>query len=250
MFNHETNQKVIFMKALKIFSIIGLLIVSFTAVAVTEAPQQQQKPFHPPFVPLDKVSYQVAAEQWATTDTALVTIKVNATVKEQNLANVQQQVLTNLSKLNNNAQWHITQFDRNQNQSGLEQVSIAAQARISESQLGDIRSQLKSVSKPGESYDLANIAYVPSLAEIEKVRADLRQQIYSQAKDELARLSKVYPNQKFVLYRINFMPLAARPTPRMMTTVRLEKREQSTAEPMTVSNKVTMVANVVLATNN
>ncbi len=197
--------------------------------------------------PLNKVSYQFTASKWASTNTAKVVIGVNASLNQQGLAQIHQDIMQNLQKLAPKAQWHVTRFDRSQNQSGLEQLSVRAEARIPASQLASIRSQAKTISQAGQKYTVVGIQYTPSVAELQKTRAQLRAQIYAQARAELASLNKTFLDQKYYSHEINFNErvIPGPVQPRMMAMK--VAGNTAAAEAMPVSNKVMETATVVLA---
>src|SRR3954471_20366242 len=75
---------------------------------------------------LNQVMYQASSEAWVSTKTAEVVVSINATLDENQLSKAHSDIL---NKLNNIAKsdWHITQFNRSPNESGLEQLQILAQ---------------------------------------------------------------------------------------------------------------------------
>ena len=79
---------------------------------------------------LNKVILQLSAEQWVTTKTALVTVGINANVNDNGIENIQGEVLIKLHQLSDKGEWHITSFNRTQDQSGLERIQISGQARL------------------------------------------------------------------------------------------------------------------------
>lgn len=201
--------------------------------------------------PLDKISLQLSAEQWATSNTAKVMVGINATLNNDQLGTIQSQIMNNLQKIANNVDWHITEFSRSKNQSGLEQLYVQAEARIPESGLVNLRKNATTVSKPGATYSIAAIDFSPSSVEIENVKASLRQEIYNEAQAELQRLNKIYPDEKFHLHTINFINPEPVPMPQMRTMLIAETNGNAASAPaaMVVSNKIKLTANVVLASN-
>lgn len=220
------------------FTTLGLLVFSANAAADSS---------HYP--PLNQVSFQLTADQWATTKTAKVIVGVNAALTDTQLGQVHSQIMANLKKIVPNIEWHITRFNRSKSQTGLEQLYVQAEARIPEKALVNLRAKAKAVSKPGESYKIASIQFTPSLTEINQVRAELRDKIYDEASAELARLNKVYPNQKYNLHTISF---GSQPLPRMgdrMMLMANTAKAASAPAAMAVSNKVRVSASVVLASD-
>lgn len=187
------------------------------------------------------VAMNLSAEGWVTAEKALVTVTVNATLDNKQLANINQNVLNKLAKMAPGSKWHITQFNRYQDPSGLERVSIVAQTRLPASQLSALRPNAKRMSVAGEKYQISDIQFTPTLAEIEKVKQTLRQKIYERAQQEIQRLNKVYPARKFKLDSINFTQLSVpAPQQRMML-------KAAAAPSLTVSNKQVENAHVVIA---
>ena len=198
---------------------------------------------------LNQVLYQTSVEQWVTTKTAEVVVDVNATMNEDALASAHDDITAKLNKLAS-ADWHVTQFDRTPNESGLEQLAVEAQTRLSESALSNLREQAKAMSKPGETFTIQSITFEPTLAETEAVRTALRNQIYTQVQAELASLNKLYPNQHYVVHMINFGEVnLPQPEARMMMMGAVNAPVASPA-PVTVANKLTLSAAVDLVSVN
>lgn len=128
---------------------------------------------------LDQIVYQVSAEQWVKTSSAEVIIAINATAKQQGLAAVRQQMMTRLNRIAK-ADWHITSFNRSQDSSGLERITVQAEARLPENQLANLRSAAQAVSQPGANYQVSRINFKPTLAEVEQARASVRNTLYQQ----------------------------------------------------------------------
>lgn len=193
---------------------------------------------------LNYIAFPLTVEAWATTQSAKVTVNVSATLSDKALDTIQQQVQQNLKKIVPNATWHITRFYRSQNSSGLEQIQVSAQARIPNSQLANLRSKAKAVSQPGQQYKIAGIDYSPSLAEVEKTKLQLRQQIYQQAKSEIAAINKLYDAKNYFLHQIIFQGAnvtVMRPRTMMLAPEAVSKQS------MAVSDKIVLRANVIVA---
>lgn len=221
-----------------------LLIIAaqlFYSVPVLARP----KPFNQS---LDRVEFDLSAEQWVATNTARVTVQVNASLNDEQLASAQHDTLQTLQKLNQSAEWHITQFDRQPGKSGLEQLTVLAETRLPEVALTGLRAKAKTASQPGRAVKIVDIEFTPSDREMEQARSALREQIYQDANAELARLNKVYPGQRFRVHQIEFE--GARPIVSMARNkVMLLATESSAsvAPTLSVNNKLTVTARIVLA---
>jgi hypothetical protein len=198
---------------------------------------------------LNKVTLQLQSEQWVTTKTALVYVSANAAVTDQGIANVQADVMNKLKQLSDKGEWHIMTFNRSLDQSGLESIQITAQARLPQTELAGLRTKAKAISKPGETFTIDNVQFTPSEDEYRQANSILRNNLYQQAKAEIDALNKVYPDQKYYLYSIDFInvnPVAPAP---MVNNVYMEKAAAVARMPVPISvgSKVQQQATVIIA---
>lgn len=197
---------------------------------------------------LNKVNFQLNAEQWVTTQTAKVFVTVNATVNDAGIDNIQKTVLTKLNQLSNKSEWHIVSFTRMKDKSGLESVQIQAEARLPQSDLGALRTKAKSLTRPGETFSVSDIQFTPSEEEIRSAEVVLRNDIYQQAKKELDTVNKHYPTQKFYIHAIDF---SSSPGVMPMTAKAMLRSAGGSmdmmVQPLNVGNKMTLYAQVTLA---
>ncbi len=152
---------------------------------------------------LNIVHYQASVEQWVTTQTALVTMGVDASLNQSGMDNIQSQVNASLKKLADNVNWQMTTYERNQDASGLEKLHIEEQARLTSNQLTNIRTSTDKLSQPGVKYSIIDIQFTPSLAEMQAVNDSLRAQLYDKIKQEVNLLNKTY-DQKFYVNDVEF----------------------------------------------
>ncbi|WP_367606060.1 hypothetical protein [Legionella sp. W05-934-2] len=200
---------------------------------------------------LDKVYLTLSAKQWVKTETALLQVVVSATLNDADMVKTRGQIMTQLQTIAK-GEWNITQFDRSQDSSGLEKLTVQAQARIEQTQLNQVYQRAKSVSKPGLAYLISQINFEPGLADIEKGKVSLRQKLYQQVTIEIDQLNKQFPDQHYSLNQLIFtepgqvqpFPMAQRARENTMVLTALAK-----APSIAVSNKITMQALVVLASN-
>ncbi|MCD6055541.1 MAG: hypothetical protein K0R12_503 [Gammaproteobacteria bacterium] len=198
---------------------------------------------------LNTITYQVVQEGWANSQTAEVTVAIDGNLDQAKLDRIQQDIQTKLQQVALNVDWRITVFQRDKSNSGLEQVHVEASARLPLAALGSIRAAAKKVSVQGETFTVQNIDYSPSTAEIEAVHADLRNSIYAEVKPELARLSKLYPDQSYYLHQIDFNTVLSAPSPRMMLATATPQAEAGGANDL-LSQRIVETATVVLASNS
>jgi len=154
---------------------------------------------------LNTVAYQVQVKDWVSTDTANVIVAVHATLGESNIESAQKQLFATLEKLVPVAKWHIGQFQRSVDQSGLENLYWQVSARMPFSEVAVVQKQIKTISQPGRQYKIASIDYSPSMAVLEKAKIVLRDKVYAQANIEIKQLNKAYPAQSYFVHKIVFL---------------------------------------------
>lgn len=200
---------------------------------------------------LDQVFLSVSAKQWVKTETARLEVVANASLNNADMVKTRSQIMTQLKTIAK-GEWHITQFDRSQDSSGLEKLTVRAQARIQQKELNQVYQRAKSVSKPGLTYRISQINFEPGLEDIEKGKVALREKLYQQVSAEIQQLNKQYPKQSYSLNRLIFtVPGQQRPMPMMKQGMdnTMMLAAVAKAPNIAVSNELTMQATAILASN-
>ena len=222
---------------------VALMIMAFVSVVnANDLPSDR---------PLDLVDFQLSSKQWVSTQTALLTVNLDATLGNADLVKARTDIMAKLAKISA-GEWHMTKFDRSQDASGLEKLNVQAQARVPQSSLTLVYQNAKTVSKPGESYQIHAIEFKPSLEEIQQVRVRLREELYQQVQDELTRINKIYSGQHYTLNHLVFgegtdalQPKPVYQSRGMMNAMASE----AAALTLSVSNELIMTAMVQVASN-
>ena len=193
---------------------------------------------------LNQVSMNLSAEAWVATQTAQVTVAVNAALTQDQSSNLSAALLEKLSSVSGVSDWRLVSLTRQENDAGLIAVNAQAVARLSNSQISTMQTKLQKLNKPGEKYGIQEINYTPSLQEVNTTETVLRSSLYDQVRQSLSALNKDFPDAHYQVYRVSFnggrertaMPLAA------------YVRGAGADEPkVDVGNKMTMSANVIYA---
>lgn len=205
----------------------------------------------PPQLVLDKIDFQLSAKQWVTTKTALLGVNINVTLNNADLVKARSDIMERLNKIAK-GDWHLVQFDRSQDSSGLEKLFVQAQARVGQEVLTDIYQNAKTVSLPGAQYEISSVDFKPSFEETQIVLTQIRQRLYQQVNNELARINKAYPTQNYSVSNLVFVDGNNPPQPRPY-----QAKEMNTmlavaapaAPALTVSNELILTAIVEVAAN-
>lgn len=198
---------------------------------------------------LNTVHVNLWGEKWVQTSTAKVVVSVDAVLDKTGLEQTHQKLTQKLKQISSAAEWHITQFIRTQDPSGLEKVNVQAEARLPEGELSGLREHAEKVSKPGEKFEIADVYFEPTMEDMERTRDALRAELYEKAKKELERINALYPERKYFLHRVVFdgllMPLEQQPKA-MQAQMRVASVGAAPeAGGITVSNKVQQSAYVI-----
>ena len=153
---------------------------------------------------LDKIDFQVSEKQWVSTQTALLSVSINVTLSSPDLVKARTDLMQSLNKIAK-GEWHLVEFDRSQDNSGLEKLYVQAQARVNQEALTDIYKNAKSVSLPGAKYEITGVDFKPGLEETQTVLSQVRERVYQQVNEEIARINKAYPSQNYTLSNLVFI---------------------------------------------
>ncbi|NDE90350.1 MAG: hypothetical protein EB059_04320 [Alphaproteobacteria bacterium] len=206
--------------------------------------------------PDDVISVNLSTEGWVQAKAARVTVSVNAAVVGDKASGTRDAMIKAVADLAPKADWRLTSFNRSQDQTGIEQWSAIFEARLPEAELGGIQQKAKTASKAGMQIAVQNIDFMPSLAETESVRADIRKNLMAQATKELENINAAYPDRKFRIAQINFGGAQQIMMPHMMMKREMMGGSMSAPAMASVVNdaggvetsqKIEMSANVVFA---
>lgn len=183
-------------------SLVPLALASLLAAAVPAVSAQTIAP--PPVT--DTVSLNLSVEDWVKTETALVTLVVDI-AGNGNGGTVRTDVLKAVAGIADKAEWRIVAMNPQYDSAGLERWQAQLQARLPEGQLAALGDRAKKASKPGQQVRVDNIAFDPTLAEVEATRGNLRTKLYAQVDGELKRLNAAFPGRTYRVGKIEFFDM-------------------------------------------
>ncbi|WP_392537886.1 hypothetical protein [Legionella sp. 227] len=228
-----------------------LVLLVITPLAFAEDVLPPPPPPQPQLV-LDKIDFQLSAKQWVTTQTALLGVSINVTLTSADLVKARADIMERLNKIAK-GDWHLIEFDRSQDSSGLEKLYVQAQARVNQEALTEIYKNAKDVSLPGAKYEISSVDFKPSFDETQTVLSQIRQRLYQQVNDELARINKEYPNQNYSVSNLVFVegsnPSQPRPLQAKAMNTMMVGEASAAAPALTVSNELILTALVEVASN-
>ncbi|MFC4271505.1 hypothetical protein GQF03_17930 [Sneathiella chungangensis] len=208
---------------------------------------------HRTFAQQDQVVLNLTSEGWVKTDTARVSVFIELVQQEEGADALKKKIDGSLQSLAKDVDWRITSSRQQLDQTGLNRWYVTAEARIPEAAISGLQDRAKEASSPGYKVNISDVDFTPSLAEFEKLKADLREQIYQQALDEVARLNKVMPGADYHVRKVDFVQLypvqamdAAPRTMMMKSGMAAESSGSQGGAELLVSVKQSVSAQVVL----
>ena len=202
-------------------------------------------------LPLNTIVYPLHVEQWATSQTAKVTIQFDGALTTKGSADIQSTIYQKLAQLSNSGKWYVTNVNQTKDSSDLQRITIQAEARLATSDLAGLQDKVKGLSKPGATFTVADIDFSPSMKDIQQVKTDLRSQMYQMAKEELIKFNQMYPDQKFVLHKIEIVesmpPVMMGGGSNNMMLAKMDGNSAPAPTPMMVNRKVQLDGRVEFA---
>lgn len=213
-----------------------LALFALTPYALAEEPRMV----------LDKIHFELSSKQWVSTQKALVSVSINATLSDADLVKARADIMNRLNKIVK-GDWQLISFDRSQDNSGLEKLVVQAQTRVEQSALTNLYQQAKSVSIPGAKYEISGIEFKPGIEEKQEVKAKIREQLYQKINEEIARINKIYTKQNYTVNQIIFIEGEQPLQPRAYQAKTLNA--MAAAAPLSVSNELVLTAQVEAASS-
>ncbi|MDG3440587.1 hypothetical protein [Nitrospirillum amazonense] len=150
----------------------------------------------------DQVTLTLTAEDWVKTDTARVSLTVDA--GGGNAGSARADVLKAAQAVSDKGEWRVVSFDRQQDAAGLDHWRAALEARLPEAQLGGLADRARQASRAGLQIRVEGVDFTPTLAEQEAVRTRLRETLYRRVTEEMKGLNAAFPGRDFRVGRVDF----------------------------------------------
>lgn len=191
-------------------SLPALTLAAALALAVPAVASAQVVP--PPPV-LDSVSLNMSVEEWVRSETARVSLIVDAASNGADAANLRAEIQKAAGVVADKAEWRITRLDQRADEAGLDRWQAELEARLPEAQLANLADKAKKASRPGLQVRVGGVAFDPTLAEVEAAKAKLRESLYRQVTEEMKRLNAAFPDRQYRVGNLDFMDFEPVPAP-------------------------------------
>lgn len=154
-------------------------------------------------IPMDNVHLNFTVEDWLSSNSAEVTVNINASTNGETGNDLKEEVrkaLTDLVKVD----WRFVSVSRTVSRSGMEEWLITAQARVNENSMSNINARAKKLGRQGLQYRVGLVDYTPTKEQFEELFTGLREKIYGMVSNEIIRLNTELEGRVWRVAAINF----------------------------------------------
>jgi len=154
-------------------------------------------------IPMDNINLSFTVEDWINSNTAEVTMTVNASTEGQDGLDLRTEIKEALESLVD-TEWRFIDISRNTGRSGLEEWNVMAQARVEEKDLNNLPSRAKELGRKGLQYRVGNVDFTPTKEQFEDLYRNLRSKINGLISEELTTLNTELPDRKWRVGAVNY----------------------------------------------
>ena len=138
-------------------------------------------------IPMDVLNLSFTVEDWLDSDTAELTIDIDASVDGDSLE-LRSTIKDSLKELID-VEWRFVRVNRHTDRTGREAWQVSAQARVDESEISNLGARTKKLGRVGLQYRIGMVDYSPTQEQVEELNRSLRAQVNVLISDELDTLN-------------------------------------------------------------
>ena len=140
-------------------------------------------------IPMDNLHLGFTVEDWLESDTAELTIDIDASVEGSDGFELRNDIKKSLNDLID-TDWRFVRVDRKTDRTGREVWRVSAQARVAESEINNLGGRTKKLGKVGLQYRVGRVDYSPTQEQVEDLNRALRSKVNELVQAELEALNK------------------------------------------------------------
>ncbi len=154
-------------------------------------------------IPMDTINLNFTVEEWLNSETAEVTINVDASLDAEG-HELKQKVSDALAELNDSVTWRYSRVNRSRDRTGRETWQIGAQARMTDDALDDLSGKCRKLGEPGLQFRVGSVDYTPTAEAVETLNRSLREKVNELIENELVRLKAELINRTWRVSTIQY----------------------------------------------
>ncbi len=214
-------------------------------------------------VPMDTISLNFEVEEWMNSETAEVTIIVDASLENTDGFELKLTINSALEKIIPGVVWRYSQVNRSRDRTGRETWQLGIQARVTDEILDGISVRARNLGMPGLQFRIGNVDYTPTAEAVQELNRTLRSKLNAMITAELEMLNSELTGRTWRVSNVHYgnhmdsSNFRASSSSQIlvaaagMATQHYDESDSSDDEDgaggFDVSQKVTLTANVVIS---
>ena len=193
------------------------------------------------------ISFSTQSSTTVKSDTALVQVTVNATAMKNSKQTIEQSATAELYTIVPHVKWDITHYQQNQAASGVTNIKMELQSRLTQSQIMTLTNSLKKPSAAlNQTLTVKVLNYNPSPEMIENAKQSLMISMYQSLQKQLEQFNS-QTHSNYHIQNVSFNNANnyyAKAEPMMLMA---EASNSTNQEPLTISHKISLTAQVTFS---
>ena len=155
------------------------------------------------YIPMDVLNISFVVEDWLDSDTAEVTIDINASVDNDDSTDLRSEIKESLKKLVD-AEWRLVKISRHSDKVGREAWNLTAKARVKEEDTNKLSARTKKLGRVGLQYRVLSVDFTPTMTQVEELNRTMRSKINGLIANELERLNEELPGRDWRVSSVSY----------------------------------------------
>ncbi len=157
-------------------------------------------------VPMDNLSLSFTVEEWLDSNTAELTIDVDASVgvdDDDDSVDLRTEIREALTELVD-VEWRFVRVNRHTDRTGREAWRVSAQARVDEGEITNLGVRTKEVGRVGLQFRVGLVDYSPTQEAVEELNRILRSKVNALVSKELEALNGESPGRDWRVASVSY----------------------------------------------
>ncbi len=225
---------------------IKKLMLTSTTIGLITLGTAYAMPIPPQPVPQNTISFSTQDSVYVKSDTALVEITVNATAMKDSKNAIEKSATDQLNSAVKGVNWKVTDYQQNQAASGVINITMKLQARLTQVQIYEVTDNLKNPSVLNQKLSLKVLSFTPTEKMLKQAKSTLMVTLYQSLQNQVNDFNqKTHSN--YHIQSVNFNDVNAY-SPKARTMMLAQDSESNAPQkPLEVSQKVILNAYVTFA---
>jgi hypothetical protein len=141
-------------------------------------------------IPMSNITLSVTVDEFVVAETVKLIFSAQLALSGEFATVDPKNTVLESAKSIYDGDWYVTSSNRHEGPGGIEVVNYTLNVRVKDSAISAAKQKLEEANvRKGLRFELSELDYTPTQAQLEEANKELRKKIYSRANDELAILN-------------------------------------------------------------